>query len=149
MFTHSQLVKEWRENNQGFDTIIEYISYRIMLVREKGSAITYMDEQGIIHKHEGINHFPQLKEYEIWMEGFKTKDNEIVQASLVTILYARNFAQACHMAMCEAFLRYCTKVNDPSFDGYAEVGWTYSPKMLTDWGCRLFWNEQMARKSFG
>ena len=96
-----------------------------------------------------INHHPELKEYKVWMEGYAAT-GESGGAHLVGKTKARSFAQACHIVMCEEKLKHMTKENEPNNKQYCTPGrWDYDPSRLSFWGCKLYWSEELASKTFG
>jgi hypothetical protein len=109
----------------------------------------YTDRNGIESAIPPINHYPELVEYEVWIEGFSAT-GQSEPAHLMGKAMARNFAQACHIVMCKAHLKFMEEENLPNYTEYSTSGsWDYSPQELSFWGCRLFWSEELARKSFG
>ena len=109
----------------------------------------YTNRHGVEVKINPINHFPKLKEYEVWMEGFSAT-GQSAGASLVGKAKARNFAQACHIVMCKQHLEFMEEENQPTYKHYSTPGrWDYDPSRLTYWGCQLYWSEELAKKSFG
>lgn len=147
--TNYQSIKE--EFNPRFwnseDEFIEY--YLLDLAERTDNTNYYTDKNGVERKIPPINHHPELKEYEIWMEGYVITGNQ-QDATLVGKVKARNFAQACHIIMCKKHLEFMEEENHPDNKKYAEPGrWDYDPRKLTYWGCRLYWSEKLARKSFG
>jgi len=109
----------------------------------------YTDRTGVEREINAINHFPELKEYEIWMEGYAAT-GESAGAVLIGKAFARNFAQACDIVMCKSHLAYIEKVNLPDCKDYCPPRkWDYDPMKLSVWGCRLYWSEELARKSCG
>lgn len=70
--------------------------------------------------------------FQIWMEGYRVTGNSD-GASFLGEIEAESFQEAC-----DKFLE-----NDP---GWKDL---YSSKNRSIWGCRLFDNEEDARKSFG
>jgi hypothetical protein len=83
------------------------------------------------------------------MQGFAVTGQQC-GATLIGKAKARNFAQACHIVMCKHFLNYNNKINKPNFKGHTQPGrWDYNPNDLSEWGCGLYWSEELARKSFG
>lgn len=109
----------------------------------------YTDRAGVEREIQPINHHPGLKEYEVWSEGYAAT-GESGGATLHGKAFARNFAQACHIVMATEHLKWIEKVNAPSYKEYETGGrWDYDPSELSYWGCRLYWSEELARKSFG
>lgn len=70
--------------------------------------------------------------YEVWMQGFQVMEGT-EPAELLGIYKADSFLDACQMA-----------VND--HPGYIEY---YEPERNCIWGCKLFDNEEDARRAFG
>lgn len=69
-----------------------------------------------------------MNKYEIWREGYKTT-SENDTAHWFGIFHGDSFKEVCDRALGQT--RY------------------YNPETMTYWGCRLFDNEEDARKSFG
>ncbi len=94
----------------------------------------------------------ELKKYQIWQEGYccTGMEGKPVKARLIGEVMARSFIQACHIVKCQEYLKNIDTINNPNYEQYIEPDrWDYDPSNLTDWGCRLFDNEEDARKSFG
>lgn len=70
--------------------------------------------------------------YEVWMEGYLATGMEGIPqgATLVGEVEADSFKDACDLF-------------------YGNDTFHYNPQRLTYWGCKLFDNEQDARKNFG
>lgn len=134
-----------RNNWRDFE---EYKNYRILDRQEKGQYIYFYPSDGAVIKFDSINNFP-LKEYEIWMEGYSAT-GESGTAHLLGKIEARNFAQACHIYAAESYLEEVEKINSASFKEYRDFSrWDYDTTRYSIWACRLFWSEELARKSFG
>ena len=73
-----------------------------------------------------------LKQYNIWSEGFRT-NGEASSAFFIGTSFGSNFKEACNNFA----------IKDANFKKY------YSSNDLTYWGCKLFDNEADARVSFG
>lgn len=73
-----------------------------------------------------------LKQYNIWSEGFRT-NGEASGAFFIGTSLGSNFKEAC-----DNFA-----IKDANFKKY------YSSNDLTYWGCKLFDNETDARVNFG
>ncbi len=69
--------------------------------------------------------------YQVWSEGYEASGNS-ANAEFHGEIDADDFAQACEKAF-----------KEPELANY------FNRKKLTYWGCRLFDNEQEARKEFG
>lgn len=109
----------------------------------------YTDRDGVERQIDFIDHHPTLKEYEVWCEGYAAT-GERSGATLLGKVLARNFAQACDTIMCKQHLAYIEQDNLPDNKEYCPPRtWDYNPQRLTVWGCRLYWDEMLARKSFG
>lgn len=81
----------------------EFENYYLQSIREtRADTIYYTGKSGVEEKLPPINHFPELKEYEIWEEGYAAT-GESGTAHLVGKVMARNFGQACHIVMCKSF----------------------------------------------
>lgn len=130
--------------------IDEYEKYYLQRHGEVDSdRIYYTDRNGNKTEIDHIDHFPELKEYQVWSEGYSAT-GEHSGASLVGTAKARNFAHACDIVMCLHRLKWINEINNPDYTEY--IGghrWSYNPRELSDWACKLFWNETHARKSFG
>lgn len=119
------------------------------LAERRADTNYYTDRNGIERTIPPINHFPELKEYEVWMEGYAVT-GERSGAQLVGKTKARSFAQACHILMCKQHLEFMEKENQPEYEKYSTPGrWDYDPSSLTYWACKLYWSEELAKKSFG
>ncbi len=147
--TNFQSVRE-KFNPRYWDSIDEFEEYYLQDFAERiPDTNYYTDKSGTERVIPPINHFPELREYEVWMEGYAAT-GESEGASLVGKVKARNFAQACHILMCKQQLERIERENQPSHKGYSTPGrWDYDPSSLTYWGCRLYWSEDLAKKSFG
>lgn len=145
---HKDIEAEW--NSHRFKTVEEYEEYRLRYLRETtGHRIYYTDKNGIASELERIDHFPELQIYEVWSEGYAATGESGV-ATLCGKTPARNFRQACDIIMCTRHLEYIQKVIDPAYKEYMPNDvWCYEPSKLSDWGCRLFWSQELASKSFG
>ena len=73
-----------------------------------------------------------LKQYDIWSEGFRT-NGEASGAFFIGTSLGSNFKEACDNLA----------IKDANFKRY------YSSNDLTYWGCKLFDNEVDARANFG
>jgi len=125
-----------------------YEFFYLQYLREKGDFVYYTDVLNKEIKLEPINHMP-LKEYEVWSEGYRAT-GESGDATLHGKAKARNFGQACDIVFCKERLEWIEKVNDPSYVQYEDYSrWDYDSSAKSYWGCRLFWNEVDARRSFG
>jgi hypothetical protein len=141
---------EKKFNPHVWRSIDEYEEYFLRRIQEtQADRNYYTDRHGKEVQIGFIDHHPQLKEYEVWIEGYAAT-GERSGATLLGKAMARNFAQACDIVMCQQRLEWITKVNDPSYAEYNPPNrWSYDPHKLSDWGCDLFWSEELARKSFG
>lgn len=141
---------EEKFNPRYWDSIEEFEEYYLRELSERlPDTNYYTDSSGEEIKIPPINHFPELKEYEVWVEGFAATGQR-AGATLLGKVKARNFAQACHIIMCESHLKHMKEENKPTWEGYTTPGrWDYDPHNLTHWGCKMFWNEKLAKKSFG
>lgn len=147
--TNFNQIKE-KFNPRYFDSIDEFEEYYLRRIQETMSDRNYYtDRNGIERQIDFINHFPELKEYEVWMEGYAAT-GESSNATLLGKVFARNFAQACDIVMCKTHLEWIEEVNNPNYKEYCPPRtWDYSPHELSVWGCRLYWSEKLARKTFG
>ena len=108
----------------------------------------YTDRNGVEREIRPINHFPKLKEYEVWSEGYSSTGCHS-SAYLVGKTLARNFRQACDIVMCKEHLEYIDKNNTiGTIQCSSYAGWSYDPSTLSDWNCKLYWSEELARKAF-
>lgn len=73
-----------------------------------------------------------LKQYDIWSEGFRT-NGEASGAFFIGTSLGSNFKEACDNLA----------IKDANFKRY------YNNSDLTYWGCKLFDNEADARVNFG
>ena len=133
-----------------WESINEYEIFYLREISERSADTNYYTNKNgdeIIIKP--INHHPELKKYEVWMEGYVATGEKGI-ANLQGITKARNFAQACHIVMCENKLKHIKEENNSEYKDYSTPGrWDYNPQMLSFWGCRLFWSKQLASKLFG
>lgn len=139
-----------KEFNASYWSIDEYEEYYLRRIQEtRADRNYYTDRNGVEREINFIDHHPELKEYEVWSSGYMAT-GERATASLVGKTLARNFAQACDIVMCKQHLAWIEKVNKPDYKEYNPPSkWSYDPHKLTDWACGLYWNEHLARKSFG
>lgn len=132
-----------------FPTIEAFEEYHLRWLAEtRQDTNYYTDANGVERKIPPVNHHPELKEYEVWREGYAAT-GEHSGASLLGRVQARNFRQACHILMCTRYLQQSHEANKPEYSEYYNTDWCYDPNKLTDWGCHLYWDEKQARKSFG
>ena len=140
--TNFQLLKE-KFNPNYWESIDEFEEYYLQNLSEKlPDTNYYTDRTGVERTIKPIDHYPQLKEYEVWMEGYAAT-GESDSATLIGTARARNFAQACHIVMCNKYL------SNYKLERHAPGRWDYDPSKLSYWGCQLFWNEKLAKKTFG
>ena len=134
--------------NKRFGTLEEYISFKLKYLAEtRADTNYYTDKDGNRIIIKPIDHHPNLKEYEVWVEGYAAT-GESASATLWGKQKARNFAQACHILMCKQFLERAEKYNDPKYTEYINSSrWDYNPNDLSYWGCSFYWSEELARKS--
>ncbi len=137
-------------NTTYWSSINEFEQFFLQDIAERQSDTNYYtDKAGVLRIIEPINHHPILKKYEVWVSGYAATGGSS-GASLWGEAMARNFAQACHIVVCKSFLEHTGRINDPSYKQYTTPGrWDYDPSRLTYWGCRFYWNEELARKCFG
>ncbi len=137
-------------NPRYWNSIDEFEQYYLQDLAERlADTNYYTDRNGIEKAIPPVNHHPELKEYEVWMEGYAAT-GESASANLVGKVKARSFAQACHILMCKQHLEWMEKENNPNYKEYCTPGrWDYDPGRLSYWGCRLYWSEELAKKTFG
>lgn len=135
---------------QYWTSIDEFEEYYLRRIQETmADRNYYTDRNGVERQIDFIDHHPELKEYEVWSEGYRAT-GESANASLYGKTLARNFAQACDIIMCKQHLEWIEKVNHPSYKEYNPPSkWCYDPQRLTDWACALYWSKELAKKSFG
>jgi len=135
---------------QYWDSIDSFEEYYLRELSERlPDTNYYTNREGKEITIPPINHSPNLELYEVWIEGYAAT-GEHETASLLGKAKARNFAQACHMVMATKFLERTRVENSPEYKQYSTSSqWSYDPSTLSSWGCRLYWNEELARKSFG
>jgi hypothetical protein len=81
--------------------------------------------------------------YKIWIEGWSATGGSS-DASFIGEVEAESFREAC------LTVRYHDKFHYvPARGQLLSKQKTFNAEGLTDWGCRLFDNEEDARKSFG
>jgi hypothetical protein len=148
--TAKDLQKRFKLISQDWKSFEEFEEYYIRSLREKlPDTIYYVDKKGKAITFSPINHHPELQEYEVWMEGHRAT-GESSQAQLLGRVMARNFGQACHIIVAGSFLQQVDKINQPGYLGHTEPGrWDYDAQELSIWRCKLYWSEELARKSFG
>lgn len=137
------------KNKDNLEAIVQKKLKRISETSEHTNY--YTDQHGVEHTIKPVNHFPELKEYEVWMSGYRAT-GESAQAHLVGKIKARNWGQACHMLMAKQFLEYAEKINAPDFDPNSyqtPARWDYDINKFTYWACSLYDNEEDAREQFG
>lgn len=147
--SYDRFIKDFNPNH--WKSIEEFIEYKLLRISEQGSFYHnyYTDENGIETHIPPIDHFPKLKEYEIWCEGYRAT-GESEEASLMGKVLARNFTQACHLLMCQRFIDSQVEINSPNCTKNFDIGrWDYDPSKLRYWNCGLFWSKELAMKSFG
>lgn len=136
-------------NPKYWKSIDEFEQYYLQEIAENSEINFYTDRNGVELKISDINHHPELKEYEVWMEGYAAT-GERGTAQLLGKVKARNFGQACHIVMCKNHLEWMKKENQPDYKQYSTPSrWDYDPNKLTYWGCKLYWSEELAKKYFG
>ena len=89
----------------------------------------------------------ELKTYEIWIEGFAAT-GQAQDASCLGKHKGRNFQDACMRYWLKKEIE-ARKASDRSNTYYSTKRWDYDPYSNTYWACRMFDNEEEARKSFG
>jgi len=137
-------------NPRYWNSIEEFESFYLQELAETlADTNYYTNKNGEETKISPVNHYPELKEYEVWMEGYAAT-GESGTANLVGKTKARNFAQACHILMCEEKLKNIAEENKPNNNDYVTAGrWDYNPNRLSYWGRKLYWSYELASKSFG
>ncbi len=126
-----------------WDSIDEFEKYYLQSLSETlPDTNYYTNRNGVEIAIKPTDNYPDLKEYEVWMEGYSVT-GESKSASLIGKAKARNFAQACHIVMCNNYLKSC------ALPDQGPGRWDYDPLTLSYWGCRLFWSEHLAKKTFG
>ena len=137
-------------NTKKWDTIKDFEMYFLRRLSESTSdRVYYTDEYNRETYIDAVDNHPILKEYEVWSEGYAAT-GEDGGAYLVGKVYARNFAQACHIVMCKDYIKHVDIENKSSNNDYCTPSrWDYNPNELSCWGCSLYWSEELARKNFG
>ena len=136
-------------NPKSWSSIEEFEEYYLQEHAEKGRPNYYTNNEGKERFVKAIDHFPELKEYEVWSEGYAATGNQGT-AHLHGKAKARNFAQACHIVMCTEYLKKIEVDNNPVNTKYVDAErWDYDPNNYSYWGCALYWSEDLASKSFG
>lgn len=142
--TYQQVQSKFNPNR--WATFEEFESFYLTELSERGLWNYYTNKDGVEIKIPSVNHHPILKEYEVWMSGFSTMDG-VGTPSFEGKFFARNFAQACHIAMCKSQLEWAKKINNPDYKEWCEPHrWAYNPNELTYWACKLCWSEELAIK---
>ena len=149
ILTNYQDIKD-KFNPNYWDSIDEFESFYLQELSERlADTNYYTNKNGEEVKISPVNNYPELKEYEVWMEGYAAT-GEHGTATLVGKTKARNFAQACHILMCEQKLKSITEENKPNNKDYVTPGrWDYDPNRLSYWACKMYWSKELASKSFG
>jgi len=137
-------------NPNKWGSIDEFEEYYLRRIQETMPDTNYYTGKDGVERSIGfIDNHPNLKEYEVWSEGYMAT-GESGNAYLVGKCFARNFAQACDIVMCKNRLEWINRVNDPTYSKYnPPQKWSYDPQKLTDWACALYWSKELAIKSFG
>lgn len=146
--TTFERVKE-KFNNKYWDSIEDFEEYYLTNIQEVSvDTHFYTGRDGVEREIKPTNHFPKLKEYEVWSEGYSSTGCHS-NANLLGKAFARNFRQACDIVMCKRHLEYINKNNtDGAIQCGTYDGWSYDTKTLSDWNCKLYWSEELARKTF-
>ena len=126
----------------------EFKEFYIKRLNERGEHVYYIPNKGEAEKYDFINHFPDTKQYDVWMEGY-IATGESEKAKKVGSASARNFGEACHKVMCRYYLEHLVKAEKDEDMQYAVGRWDYDPYKLSYWERLLFDNERDARRSFG
>ena len=147
MKTNFQYI-ESQFNPNLWKSIDEFEQYYLRYIQETlADRNYYTDRNGVEREIDFIDHYPKLKEYEVWIGDPSQKFYS--KATLYGKAFARNFAQACDIVMCKNHLKYIKGVNKRDYENYCPpMKWQYNPQNLTDWSCRLYWSEELAIKSF-
>lgn len=137
-------------DKSGWKSIDEYEHYFLQRISETTADRNYYtDKDGIERGIPFVDHFPELKEYEVWAEGYAAT-GERSGATLQGTAFARNFAQACDIVMCQNRLHRVAIDNHPNNkEYYSPRKWDYDPHRLSIWGCGLYWSKELASRSFG
>jgi hypothetical protein len=91
--------------------------------------------------------YNELKEYDIWMEGYAAT-GESSKASYLGKSKGRNFQDACMRYALKSELEHRQKMDNEN--QYFDTGrWDYDPRRNSIWACRLYETEDEARESFG
>lgn len=136
--------------NPEYWDIDEFEEYYLRRIQETMADTNYYtDRNGVERKINFIDHHPQLAEYEVWMSGYAAT-GESSGATLLGKAYARNFAMACDIVMCNDHLKHIAEYCNPNYKEYCPPRtWDYDTNRLSVWACPLYWSEKFARKSFG
>lgn len=127
-----------------FASIEEYEKYFLFECSERLAGITiYYDRNGIINEIPSIDHFPELKNYEIWLGSIV--EGQQFKPKFLGHEVGRNFAQACHTFMCKKFLNDTEITNSMKDKNTISGRWNYDPKQLTYQGRKLHWSERNAK----
>jgi len=145
--TYDEIGKKF--NPRMWDNVDEFVEFYLLRLSEKNADTNYYtDKNGEEQVIPPINHYPELKEYEVWMTGFAAT-GQSAKAHLLGKAKARNFAEACHKVVCEKYLENIKETESDPKTQYGIGRWDYNGNELTYWGCELYWSEELARKSFG
>lgn len=147
--TYQQMAAEYRPQAFRWACIEAFEEYWLRLLAERrGEPNYYTNQHGAERTVPPINHFPELADYEVWMEGYAAT-GEQGAATLWGKAKARNFAEACHKVACANYLKSIQQAETSPSQQYAIGRWDYDPGKLAYWGCRLYWSRELAAKSFG
>src|ERR1700743_2527239 len=120
------------EKERYFSSIDEYEGFYLQSISERGEYNYYTDKSGKEKCIDPVDHFPELKEYEVWSEVYRATGKS-GSAHLHGKTLARNFKQACHIVMAYNYLKFIEEnENKPGVGkGYGIGRWDYDPSRLT------------------
>ncbi len=146
---YRQVELEYKHWKSVFSTIAEFEEVLLLELSERlQEQFTYTDKYGEVRILQPIDHYPNLRIYEVWEKAFMCK-RKAVKAKLHGQAKARNFTQACHIVMCERFLHFSAMKNDVDYGEFStSVFWPYNPNQLTYDGRKLYSCEKMASNLF-
>ncbi len=132
---------------QYWKSIEEFEEYYLRDLAERlADTNYYTDKDGVERKIPPINHFPELKEYEVWMEGYAAT-GEQGTATLVGRGTGETFDEAVRDYMSKTPNHGIEEVTRNRYS--SEENYNNRKSNWHIWACRLFDNEADARKSFG
>ena len=142
MKTNFEIVKS-QFNPSHWKSIDDYEVFYLKYIQETYDGFNYYTERkGTEVKIPPENHYPELKEYEVWV-------NLNQDIKFLGKTYAKNFKEACEIVYHENRMSYFLKIRDYISLCLKNTKEEYIFENLYRIGCKLYWSEELARKSFG